>query len=103
MIAGGLGLRLPLRTAVADCYRSIFLNATLPGGVLGDVHRAVNHGREVGDVGRGVRAVFWERTAGQIVQSVLVVVVLLTFAVAGAVGDAGRCRGPARRWPCWRC
>jgi uncharacterized membrane protein YbhN (UPF0104 family) len=80
VIAGGLGLQLPLRTAVADCYRSIFLNATLPGGVLGDVHRAINHGREVGDVGRGVRAVFWERTAGQIVQSVLALVVLLTFA-----------------------
>ena len=96
VIAGGLRLRLPLRTAIADCYRSIFLNATLPGGVLGDVHRAVNHGREVGDVGRGVRAVFWERTAGQIVQSVLALVVLLTFAVAGAVGDAGRRRGPAR-------
>jgi glycosyltransferase 2 family protein len=80
VIAGGLGLRLPLRTAIADCYRSIFLNATLPGGVLGDVHRAVNHGREVGDVSRGVRAVVWERTAGQIVQSVLAVVVLFTFA-----------------------
>lgn len=80
VIAGGLGLRLPVRTAIADCYRSIFLNATLPGGVVGDVHRAVNHGREVGDVGRGVRAVFWERTAGQIVQSVLALVVLLTFA-----------------------
>ena len=79
VIAGALGLRLPLRTAVADCYRSIFLNATLPGGVLGDVHRAVSHGREVGDVGRGVRAVVWERTAGQVVQSVLALVVLLTF------------------------
>jgi glycosyltransferase 2 family protein len=79
VIAGGLGLRLPLRTAVADCYRSIFLNVTLPGGVLGDVHRAVNHGREVGDVGRGVRTVAWERTAGQVVQSVLALVVLLTF------------------------
>jgi uncharacterized membrane protein YbhN (UPF0104 family) len=79
VIAGGLELRLPLRTAIADCYRSIFLNATLPGGVLGDVHRAVNHGREVGDVGRGVRAVVWERSAGQIVQSVLALVVLLTF------------------------
>jgi glycosyltransferase 2 family protein len=78
--AGGLGLRLPLRTAVADCYRSIFLNATLPGGVLGDVHRAVHHGREVGDVSRGVRAVVWERTTGQVVQSVLALVVLLSFA-----------------------
>jgi hypothetical protein len=68
-----------VRTAVADCYRSIFLNSTLPGGVLGDVHRAVHHGREVGDVSRGVRAVVWERTAGQLVQSVIAAVVLVTF------------------------
>jgi hypothetical protein len=79
VIAGGLGLRLPLRTAVADCYRSIFLNSTLPGGVLGDVHRAVSHGREVGDVGRGIRAVVWERTAGQVVQMGMALTVLFVF------------------------
>ena len=79
LVAGGLGLRLPLRTAVADCYRSVFLNATLPGGVLGDVHRAVRHGRDVGDVGRGVRAVVWERTAGQLVQLAVALVVLSAF------------------------
>jgi glycosyltransferase 2 family protein len=79
VIGRGLGLRLPLRTAVADCYRSIFLNSTLPGGVLGDVHRAVSHGRQVGDVGRGVRAVVWERTAGQVVQSAMALVVLFVF------------------------
>lgn len=76
LVAGGLGVRLPLRTAVADCYRSVFLNATLPGGVLGDVHRAVSHGRDVGDVGRGIRAVMWERSAGQVVQLALAVAVL---------------------------
>jgi hypothetical protein len=79
LVAGGLGLRLPLRTAVADCYRAVFLNATLPGGVLGDVHRAVSHGRDAGDVGRGVRAVVWERTAGQLVQLALAMVVLLAL------------------------
>jgi glycosyltransferase 2 family protein len=79
LVANGLGVRLPLRTAVADCYRSIFLNATLPGGVLGDVHRAVRHGRDVGDVGRGIRAVVWERTAGQVVQLAMAVIVLLAF------------------------
>ena len=63
--------RLPLRAAVAAYYRSQFLNTTLPGGVLGDVHRGVRHGRDVGDVGRGLRAVGWERTAGQVVQVVL--------------------------------
>jgi glycosyltransferase 2 family protein len=79
LVAGGLGVRLPLRTAVAHCYRSVFLNATLPGGVLGDVHRAVRHGRDAGDVGRGIRAVVWERTAGQVVQTVIAMVVLLAF------------------------
>jgi uncharacterized membrane protein YbhN (UPF0104 family) len=86
LVAGGLGVRLPLRTAVADCYRSVFLNATLPGGVLGDVHRAVSHGRDVGDVGRGIRAVVWERTAGQVVQLALAVAVL--FALPSPVQSA---------------
>ncbi len=60
-------------------YQSLFLNVTLPGGVLGDVHRAVTHGRDEHDVGRGVRAVVWERSAGQVVQAVLTVVVLLAL------------------------
>ncbi|MGK5741045.1 lysylphosphatidylglycerol synthase domain-containing protein [Micromonospora sp. URMC 103] len=79
LVADGLGVRLPLRTAVAHCYRAVFLNATLPGGVLGDVHRAVRHGRDAGDVGQGVRAVVWERTAGQVVQAGLALVVLAAF------------------------
>ncbi|WP_431915881.1 lysylphosphatidylglycerol synthase domain-containing protein [Micromonospora wenchangensis] len=79
LVAEALGVRLPLGTAVADCYRAVFLNATLPGGVLGDVHRAVRHGREAGDLGRAVRAVVWERTAGQVVQVVLAVVLLLAL------------------------
>src|SRR5829696_3703067 len=33
LVAGGLGVRLTLRSAVAHCYLSVFLNATLPGGV----------------------------------------------------------------------
>ncbi|SCG43413.1 lysylphosphatidylglycerol synthase domain-containing protein [Micromonospora coxensis] len=79
LVAEGLGVRLPLGTAVADCYRSVFLNATLPGGVLGDVHRAVRHGRDAGDVGRAVRAVVWERGAGQVVQVAVAAVILLAL------------------------
>jgi uncharacterized membrane protein YbhN (UPF0104 family) len=78
LVARGLGLRLPLPTAVADYYRALLLNAVLPTGVLGDVHRAVNHGRDAGDVGRGVRAVVLERVAGQVVITVAGVTVLLT-------------------------
>jgi uncharacterized membrane protein YbhN (UPF0104 family) len=73
LIAGGLGVELPLGTAVAAYYRSQFLNSTLPGGVVGDVHRAVRHGRELGDLGRSLRAVAWERASGFAVQLVLTV------------------------------
>jgi hypothetical protein len=77
IVARGLGVDLPLATAVAAYYRSLFLNVTLPGGVLGDVHRGISHGRDTRDVGRGLRAVAWERSAGQVVQAVITVAVLL--------------------------
>jgi glycosyltransferase 2 family protein len=79
LIATAVGFPLPVRTAVADCYRSIFLNSTLPSGVLGDVERGVHRGRDGGDVGKGLRAVVWERLAGQLVQGVLALLVLATF------------------------
>jgi uncharacterized membrane protein YbhN (UPF0104 family) len=79
LVAHGIGIRMPLGTAVADYYRALFLNAALPGGVLGDVHRAVRHGRDTGDVGRGIRAVVLERFAGQVVLVVVAVAVLLTI------------------------
>ena len=60
--------RVPLRTAYAAYYRSQLINATLPGGVVGDVHRAVRH---------GWRGVVWERGLGQVVQVALVGVLLL--------------------------
>jgi len=79
VVARGLGVELSLPAAVAAYYRSIFLNLTLPGGVVGDVHRGVRHGRDAGDVGRGLRAVAWERTAGQVVQALVTLVVLLAL------------------------
>ena len=82
-LAPGLaGARRPGARSAARWRRttaSQFLNLTLPGGVAGDVHRAVRHGRDVGDVGRSARAVAWERTAGQIVQVVLTVALLLVL------------------------
>jgi hypothetical protein len=70
IVSRDLGDDLPLGTAVASYYRSLFLNVTLPGGVVGDVHRGVNH---------GLRAVVWERSAGQVVQIALTVAVLLVL------------------------
>lgn len=78
-VTRALGIGLPLGPAVADYYRALFLNAALPGGVLGDVHRAVRHGRSSGDMGRGVRAVVIERTAGQLVLAAVGVTVLLVL------------------------
>lgn len=77
LVARRIGLELPLATAVADCYQALFLNSVLPAGVLGDVQRAVSHGRKSGDLGRGVRAVVLERMVGNIVFVVIGVVVLL--------------------------
>ncbi len=111
IVARGLGIDLPLGTAVAAYYRSLFLNVTLPGGVVGDVHRGISNGRDTRDVGRGLRAVAWERSAGQVVQIALTVAVLVLLpspvgtlvplaalaVVAAAVYVATRIR-PAAGW-----
>ena len=111
VVARALGVDIGLPGAVGAYYRSLFLNSVLPGGVLGDVHRAVTHGRRAGDVARGVRAVAWERLYGQVIQAVVTVVVLLTlpspvrpalpYVLAGVAGVAGcaalAVRGAARR------
>jgi uncharacterized membrane protein YbhN (UPF0104 family) len=76
-VAAGLGVQLPLGAAVAAYYRSLLLNLTLPGGIVGDVHRGISHGRETGGIARALRAVAWERFAGQAVQVALSVAVLL--------------------------
>jgi hypothetical protein len=111
VVARALGVGIGLPAAVCAYYRSLFLNSVLVGGVLGDVHRAVRHGRRAGDVVRGLRAVAWERLYGQVIQAVVTAVVLLTVpspvrpalpyvlaGVAGVVGCAALVvRGAARR------
>ena len=99
VVARTLGVGIGLPPAVGAYYRSLFLNSVLPGGVLGDVHRAVTHGRRAGDVVLGLRAVGWERLWGQVIQAVVTVVVLLTlpspvrpalpYVVAAVAGVAG--------------
>jgi uncharacterized membrane protein YbhN (UPF0104 family) len=99
VVARALGVGIGLADAVRAYYRSLFLNSVLPGGVLGDVHRAVMHGRDAGDVVLGLRAVGWERLWGQVTQAVVTVVVLLTlpspvrpalpYVLAGMAGVAG--------------
>ncbi len=79
VVARALGADLGLPAAVGAYYRSLFLNSVLPGGVVGDVHRAVTHGRRAGDVRRGLRAVGWERLCGQVIQAAVTAVVLLAL------------------------
>lgn len=89
LIAGGLGIPLRTTGALAAYYRSQLLNSVLPGGVAGDVHRAVAHGRDVDQVAHASRAVVAERTAGQVVQLGLAAAVLASLGVwayAPAVG-----------------
>jgi uncharacterized membrane protein YbhN (UPF0104 family) len=89
VLARRLGLVLGWGESIAAYYRSQFLNTVLPGGVVGDVHRAVAHGRAVEQVAQASRAVAAERAAGQVVQLVLALVVLVALgasAYAPAMG-----------------
>jgi uncharacterized membrane protein YbhN (UPF0104 family) len=111
VVARSLGISIGLPGATGAYYRSLFLNSVLVGGALGDVHRAVTHGRRAGNVARGLRSVAWERLCGQIIQAVVTAVVLLTmpspvrpalpYILAGVAGIAGCAalvvRGAARR------
>ena len=96
LVAGALGLDLRLRPAVAAYYRSQLLNAALPGGVAGDVHRAVRHARDSGTGARAARAVWWERTFGQAVQVIAVIPLVLALALERGPGLTGF-GGSARR------
>jgi uncharacterized membrane protein YbhN (UPF0104 family) len=99
VVARALGIGIGLPAAICAYYRSLFLNSVLIGGVVGDVHRAVTHGRRAGDVPRGLRAVAWERLCGQVIQAVVTAVVLLVvpspvrpalpYVLAGVAGIAG--------------
>lgn len=71
-----LGVGVPFGVAFRSYYRSQLLNATLPGGVLGDVHRGVDHGRTSGALGRGLGSVAAERLAGQLVQATMALAAL---------------------------
>ena len=77
LVARALDVGVSLPAATGAYYRSQFLNTVLPGGVLGDVHRGLRHGREVADTAGSLRSVAWERGVGQVVQLAVAAVVLL--------------------------
>ena len=90
-----LDLGLDNRAALAAYYRSLFLNQVLPGGVLGDVDRAVRHGTTEAAIARASRAVVWERLIGQVVLVAVSVVVLV--AIPGSLQPVWRSAPAASR------
>ncbi|MGU3645019.1 lysylphosphatidylglycerol synthase domain-containing protein [Microbacterium sp. C23T] len=82
IVSAGFGLPLPWSEAFTSYYRSQFLNTVLPGGVVGDVHRAYVHGQHHERVDLAARAVAAERVAGQVVQVVLTLAILLPLGLA---------------------
>ncbi|MDQ1563849.1 MAG: glycosyltransferase 2 family protein [Actinomycetota bacterium] len=79
LIATRLGVELRWSTAMGMYYRSQFLNTVIPGGVVGDVHRAVAHRQGAESIKQTSRAVAIERTAGQVVQLAVALTVLAWF------------------------
>ncbi len=120
--AGAMRWRLTARTlgqpmscgrAIRECYWAMLGNLSLPGGVLGDVARAVRSREAVG-LGQAALAVALERLAGQIMLIGLLIASLALWpsearwALLGAVGLAGglalaaaAALGVARFGPSW--
>jgi uncharacterized membrane protein YbhN (UPF0104 family) len=76
LVAIGLGVPVGFARAIRAYYASQLLNATLPGGVLGDLQRGLSRADRGYPLGRCLRAVAWERVLGQLVQILLTVAVL---------------------------
>jgi uncharacterized membrane protein YbhN (UPF0104 family) len=81
LIANRLGVGLRWSTAIGLYYQSQFLNTVLPGGVIGDAHRAIAHGSRVENITQTARSVAIERAAGQ------VVLLTLGAGIAAAFGE----------------
>jgi len=67
-----LGLSIGLLDAVQEYYLATFINQVLPGGVLGDVNRAMRHGAKAGKRQKAAHAVAIERLSGQLVLALVV-------------------------------
>ena len=70
IVAKAFGIELPFSRALSEYYITQFINAVLPGGVLGDIGRAVRIRRE-GDLVRAAQSVVAERMMGQVTLFVL--------------------------------
>ncbi|MSR35106.1 MAG: flippase-like domain-containing protein [Gemmatimonadetes bacterium] len=78
-----LGVHLPVRTALSEYYLAVLLNQVLPGAVMGDVSRAVRHGRSGVGLGPAGRAVLLERASGQAVMLAAAALSVLFLPLSG--------------------
>lgn len=74
LLAHRLHVGLSLASACRAYYRAQFLNATLPGGVVGEVDRAIWHGHSSRAMAKGIQSVLWDRISGQVVLFGLVLI-----------------------------
>ncbi|GAA3949104.1 lysylphosphatidylglycerol synthase transmembrane domain-containing protein [Allohahella marinimesophila] len=97
LTAAQLDLNLPYGAALKAYYKATFFNQVLPGGVLGDVARAVEHGRHGSPDQRfsAWRAVAIERLAGQLV---LIAAVCLAPPFVGFTGETASTSATSTGW-----
>ena len=79
LVAARLGVDIRWSIAIGRYYQSQFVNTVVPGGIVGDVHRAVAVGQGAENITQTARSVAIERSAGQVVQLALAFIVLACF------------------------
>ncbi|MEM8553687.1 MAG: lysylphosphatidylglycerol synthase transmembrane domain-containing protein [Pseudomonadota bacterium] len=90
LVAQSLGLDIPLPRAVQEFFLSNLVNQILPGGMVGDVARAVRV-RDAGDLKKAAWSVALDRVFGQVI---LFSLMATGFAVALAIPGG-------IPWPSW--
>jgi len=83
-----LEIPIPCWQAVREYYLATFTNQVLPGGVLGDVNRALRHGADSKNRLAAVHGVAIERLSGQIVLAGVVVTGLSWLVITGRIMGA---------------
>lgn len=83
-----LGLPIPYIQAVREYYLATVTNQVLPGGVLGDVNRALRHGADTNNRLAAAHGVAIERLSGQLVLAAVVVTGLAWLVFTGRIVGA---------------
>lgn len=96
-----VGLQIPYMRAVREYYLATFTNQVLPGGVLGDVNRALRHGADSRSRVAAAHAVAIERLSGQVVLAVVVVSGLAWLFYTGRVVGGERPDADSLPHVCW--